>query len=182
MESIFSLIFLAIQNRIIDQVTTIKHVNEDTGQLMDENPALSYPCVLIAIERGTFTDLAENAQIGTVNITIKLVVAPRSATANNTPTDYKKKGLDYYELEQDLHKALQGWAPAYVDVVDGPDLLADVCGALSRTQSIQNRSRADLRIREITYTLGIDDYTTKRIQLFEPVTPVFDVHFEELDL
>lgn len=182
MESLFALIFLAIQNRIVTEVTEIKHVNEDNGQLLDENPALSYPCVLISIDRGSFTALSQNAQIGTVNVTVKIVFPPRSSSANNTPIDYKKKAIDFYEVEDAVHKALQGWAPSYIDVEDGPDLLGDVCGSLDRVSAVPNRTRADLRIREVTYTLGIDDYSTKLIQSFEPVTPVFDVHFEELDL
>lgn len=183
MTSIEALIFLALQDRIKNN-STVTHIAEDTGQLMDEQPAISYPCVLIGMERADFTDMSQNCQIGTINITVKIITAPHSSDAGNTPIASRKKALSYYDIENDVHKLLQGWAPAYVDEVDGPDLLGDVCGRLDRMNARTINNISNLRIREVRYTLGIDDYQTKLIQDWSPKpdTLELDVHFEDLPL
>lgn len=165
MESIFALIFLSMQKRIADE-TTVKHINEDTGQLADEQPAISYPCVLISQQSNSFSNIAGNCQLGTMSIVVKIVFQPHSSAAINTPDKYKQLALGINEVEHQVHQALQGWSPNYV--VDAEDVLADVTGSLSRVSSRPDNRRAELRVKEVIYTLGIDDYGTKNFQEYLP--------------
>lgn len=184
MNSITAQVYHSLQARII-AATSITHCVEDTGQLLDEQPAISYPCALIGIEVTDFRSLAQNAQTATLVISITIVLEPHSSTANNTPEVYKTKGLSYYVVEQEVHTALQGFAPTYQLLVtpanpdaDPPtaavytDSLANVTGRLDRLRSAPNRTRADLRIRTLTYTLGYEDYSTAIIPIYAPATPV----------
>jgi hypothetical protein len=184
MTSILAPVFLSIQARIIAE-TSIKHCVEDTGQLQDDNPAVSYPCALIGIDTADMRSIGQNAQMGTLAITITVALEPHSSTANNTPDTYKLKALTYYEVEREIHLALQGFAPTYQvlttpadPLADPPtsdiytDILADVTGRLDRVRSTTNRSQPNLVIRSIVYSLGIEDYGTAIIPIYAPATPV----------
>lgn len=167
MDSLLALIFLSLQQRIIAE-THVRHVNEDSGQLADEQPAISRPCVLISFQLSSFTGMAQNCQLGRVTVSLKIITEPHSSSANNTPDKFKKLALSAHEIEHEVHQALQGWSPGYL--VEDEDILQDVTGSLTRISSQPDNSRADLRIRQVTYNLGIDDYGTHTWQEYVPVT------------
>ena len=172
MDAIYTPVFLAIQNRIFEQ-TDIKHVNMDTGQLLDEQPAINYPAALIGFTSAAHTSIGSNAQLGVITISIKVVFDQNSHTSQQQPEAVRIKGLHYYELEQQLHRCLQGWAPAYLITNEDEsttDILADVTGYLERTTASVDNTRADLRIRTLTYTLSVDDYGTMPPQLYAPIS------------
>ena len=163
MNSLFKLIFLSLQQRIA-AATEIRFIVEDTGQLRDEKPALSYPAVVIDMNTASLRSLGRNVQEGTIMITVKVVTVPYSYSAANTPDAYREKGLKYYDNATAIHQALQGWAPSCT--ANGVDLLGDITGSLDRVIEKTDRSRDDLRIRELTYSLGIEDNATLTLQQY----------------
>lgn len=169
MESLFALIFLSIQKRIND-TTPVRYIVEDSGQLKDEKPGLSYPAVLIAIEETSFNTGGANYQQGVLSVKVTVVTVPYSSTSNITPLEYRQKGLKYYDHEKQVHDTLQGWSPDFI--VDGADVLGDITGSLDRTKARMNRSRGDLRIRECVYSLGVDDFSNIVLPDMAPVNSV----------
>ncbi len=164
MQAHFANLYLVLQQKI---KTLVSYIDEDTGQLADEVPGLNYPCILINFDDVEYSSLSENCKMGVVNINFKLVLKPpvRTNSNANTPIEYREKAISHLEIESQLHAILQGWSPSdeEVPVPDGqeqPEGWDGVFGALDKEKAITNKQRADLSIREITYSLGFEDYTT----------------------
>jgi hypothetical protein len=163
-------IFLGIQKQLADikkdDKKVLRLVDHDLGQLDEEVPALSYPCALLDLSRFKFSASGENCQIGEGVIGISLVFAPYSGTNNLAPETVRQKGLEYYEIEQMVQDALEGWNPTFImqvagsDPVEEVDVLIDSCGPLTRTAAGTDKRRTDLRIRRVEYELSCEDYTT----------------------
>jgi hypothetical protein len=148
--STFANIFLNIQDYITQNVPQASYVNQDLGQLRGSGRLpVSWPCVLIDFEDFTFENLGENVQTASGTVVIQIGFAPYSNTTSATPEQYKEQALAYYEAEQLLHTLLQGWAPLKAS------------GSLIRT-SVTTQKRSDnYRVRELRYSLALEDYSTQ---------------------
>ncbi|MCW3123901.1 MAG: hypothetical protein JWQ38_3393 [Flavipsychrobacter sp.] len=157
MNSPFANIFLATQHRIQTEVTDIKYIDQDLGQLKAKvRPPVSWPCVLIDFEDFSFENLSENVQTATGTIVLRLGFEPHSNSSQATPLPYIEQAIAYYDIEWALHKAIQGWAP-------GTEL-----GSYSRISTTTQTRTDSYRVREIRYSIAFEDYSTKHQQLFAP--------------
>ena len=149
MNSPFANLFLAIQQRIADQVTAITFIDQDLGQLSTgTTPAVSWPCVLIDIEDFKFSVLGENAQLSEGVISLKLGFTTTSSSEEATPLTYRQNAIAFYDIEWNLHKALQGWSPG------------DEYGYLSRIHAFTEHRKDAIRLRHISYHIAFEDYST----------------------
>jgi len=169
MLSPLSNLYLALQNTIAALADTggnpyFRYIDQDLGQFdnprPDNRPPVLYPCALIDIEEMHYANVADNCQQGKGSITIRLGFPPFSAGSSATPETYKEKALYYYELEQILHLALQGAHPVLLDTT-GKNILANIFGAYNRTSATTQRRKDALRVRELTYQIAYDDYSTQ---------------------
>jgi hypothetical protein len=161
MDSPFANIFLAIQQRIQATVSAIAYINQDLGQLKaSTRPPVSWPCVLVDFEDFSFDNLAENVQTAKGIVVLRLGFAPHSSSSQVTPGTYLQKAIGYYDIEWQLHKAVQGWAP-------GNDY-----GSLCRTSAITQKRTDNYRVRELRYSMAFEDYSTKWQQQYAPATLV----------
>ena len=153
MNSPFANLFLALQEHIQTEVPAVRHIDQDLGQLKTSTrPPVSWPCVLIDFETFDYENLAENVQTVTGTIVFRLGFAPHSNTAQATPAPYVQQAITCYDIEWDLHIALQGWAP-------GSDY-----GHLCRT-SVSTQKRTDsYRVRELRYSIAFHDFSAKWYQ------------------
>ena len=110
----------------------------------------------------TTQQLTENAQKGSGTITIMLAFTPFSSANSLKADEYAEKAIAYYDIEQAIHMALQGWHPAWMD--GDTDVLASFAGALARTDVREMPRNDDIVVRQITYSLGIDDCTTRKVR------------------
>jgi hypothetical protein len=62
--------------------------------------------------------------------------------------------LKYYDLEHDIYKALQGWCPDDND----PDALGGF-GSLIRTGAVTEQRKDSIRVRVMSFSIGIEDYS-----------------------
>ncbi len=154
MNSPFANIFLSIQSRIKANAPFIKHSDQDLGQLKAARPAVSWPCVLIALEDFSFTALSENVQQARGTVVLRLAFPPYSSTSSATPQPFAEQALSYYDIEWQLHKVLQGWQPS------------EVCGRLDRVTTTTQKRNDNYRVREMRYSLAFDDYSTRYEQSF----------------
>ena len=177
MQGIFSNLYLVLQSKL-SAISGIRFVAEDTGQLFDDQPAVLFPCIFINIDNVQFSNIAENCQMGMVYVVLKLVCDVYSDSSGNTPLSSKEKGLNYLAIESQIHQVIQGYSPSSdaVPVVSPeaqPTGWADVFGAFDRVSAVTNKQRPDLRIRELTYSLGFEDYSTANIITYAPATLSF---------
>lgn len=159
MDYFFSQILLDLQERIETEVPEIRYIDQDLGQLgqtdEDNRPPLSYPAVLIDFPASQYSELASSNQLGNILISFQLIFAPYSQTWNQAPLEVRKKGLEYLDIEQKLHNALQGWSLEYFV-------------KLSRTTvQSQNNNDIGLRVRNLTYVTEYEDYSTDHDQYQE---------------
>ena len=159
MDSPFANIFLSIEQRINDQVSAIKYIDQDLGQLKSNiRPPVSWPCVLIDFEDFNFENLCENVQTAKGTVILRLGFAPHSNSSQLTPPPYIQQAIGYYDLEWTLHKAIQGWAP-------GNDF-----GSLIRTSATTQKRTDNYRVRELRYSIAFEDYSTKLQRQYVPAT------------
>jgi hypothetical protein len=159
MNSPFAEIFKAVQNKI-KEVTAIKHIDQDLGQLENynfsrgEKPAVTFPCVLIDVEEGNAEELADNAETVIMSVLIRIAFPPYSATSQAVPPTYRDKALAYYDLEWLINKKLHGWSP-----IETSDI--NPTGSLSRKTFLTEKREDNIRVRAVRYTLSMEDYSTK---------------------
>lgn len=149
MNSPYANLFLAIQDRILDQVPEIKYIDQNMGQYMQEEfrKNMLFPCVLINFPNTDFSEMQGNNQFGDLTIVATLFHDIWNNTNSITPLAVKEAGLQYLEIDQKLFMALQGWNP-------------DFCEALIRKQSKgHNDNEVGLMVRETTFTSSFEDYS-----------------------
>ncbi len=172
METILFNLYLLLQARLAaitdGDKPVFRWIDHDLGQLEDEKPALSYPAILIEFDEFTFTDLAENCKMGEGNIVLKVVFDPYSSTSNITNPVFKEKGLKYYKHEGMIKQALDGWCP---------DETSDVYGPLDFMSASPGKERTDLRIRQMVFSIGIDDYSGATVQESTNVSIDLEIKF-----
>ena len=82
---------------------------------------------------------------------------PFSGTSGVTPLEQKQKALAYYEIEQQVFTAFQGW--------DGNGL----CQPMTRTYGGTEKNRADLlRVRTMLFTTTFMDDTATPATIAAP--------------
>jgi hypothetical protein len=173
MENLKSFLYLALQaqiDTILDSEgnKVFRYVNHNLGFLDEDIPQLLYPAVLIDFRAFQYSNMSRNVQIGEGQVVLTVVFAPYSGTSNVTNEEFRKKGLGFYEKENALHKAIQGWSPAYM--VETTDVL-EFCGAFDRVSDDTDMKRKDVRIRRITYSIGFEDYGTMAQLTLIPAPP-----------
>lgn len=152
MNSPFANIFIGIQQHIVNTIPAINYIDQDLGQLKKDHntlrPSVAFPCILIDFEDCSFENLSENVQTAKGNVVLRLGFAPYSNSSQSTPQDYIENAINYYDIEWDLHKTLQGWSPS----TDIGTLTRIYAGTQQRTDSI--------RVRELRYSFAFEDYST----------------------
>jgi len=157
MSAPFTEILLAIQARVAEKVPAIRYVDQDLGQLNQPRPPVSWPCLLVDMEKFNYDNLAGNVQtaLGTVVFRLGFPAASPSASLVNDET--KTRALAFYDLEAELYRALQGWAPI------------TTTGKFSRQTTTTQHRRDALRVREMTFTLSFEDWSAARTVRYVPV-------------
>ena len=145
----FGNIYLKVQQRITAEVPEL-YVDQDLGQLdhYDIRPAVSFPCALLDVDDFTFTDNGNNTQQGIGMLKIRLAVAAYSPSNNLAPNEVKLKALGYYDIEQKIQKALQGWK-------------GEGFSRLLRAKAKTELRNDNIRVRQIAYSVFISDDSCK---------------------
>jgi hypothetical protein len=167
MTSPFAQIFLALQERITEEVPEIIYIDMDYGQLESrERPEVAFPAVLIDFPDWAFTDLSNLVQQAEGTVVLKLATDPFSSTSNITPDTYKEDALNILELEYRLYKAMEGWRP-------GTGI-----GPLGRIRIHSNNRRPGLKVRELTFSCAFQDFSAKRQQTIIAAPPAITTNLE----
>lgn len=149
MNSLFAQLYLAIQAHILATVPAIKWIDQDLGQLemYEQRPAVQWPCVLIDFPVANYSNEGQLVQWADVNISIRLGFAPFASANSVAPDVSKENALQYYEIENDLVKALHGFT-------------ADDCvQPMIRINATTERREDAYRVRQLIFTTGTEDTT-----------------------
>lgn len=141
----FALLFNKLITQIEMEVTAIRYVNQDWDQLGEQNPPVTYPCVLIDFPDAQFEQM-QGYQQATAIVRLKLVYRSYTSTSNITPDTNRETALQFYELEQQLYEALQAW---YADGL--------LCNAMIRRNAATEKRDDGLRVRVIDFVCAFDD-------------------------
>lgn len=108
-----------IQNRL-STITEIRYIDEDWGQIdyYSPNMPVQYPCALIDLASGQFTNISKdfskqpnNRQIGDFSVKITLVNLRLSNTSLKSPQIQKDNTWGLFDLVEKIHQTLHGWRP-----------------------------------------------------------------------
>jgi hypothetical protein len=152
MESFFSKLYLDLQNRIKEAVPEIEWIEQDFGQdTLDEwRPNVVFPAVLIDFISTVYSEIGNINQSAEATISLRLLFAPFSQSYEDAPFEVREDALEFFELENKIVNALQGWFP------DG-----GYCQPLlRRTAASFNNSRIALRVRNL-------QFATTFLEIFE---------------
>ena len=112
-------IIQAIQNKVAE-VTALKYVDEDWGQLDDYSPAppAQFPCALIDIASLVFENIGRdnsatpiNRQTAEGSITITIANLKLSNTSKRAPQAQKDNAWSIFGILDDVHEKVHGWKP-----------------------------------------------------------------------
>lgn len=147
--SFFAKYYLDLCDRIRTEVPEIKLIEQDFGQdALDKwRSNVMFPTILIDFPTVSYNTETTMSQLAEVTLNIRLLSAPFKQSNDNAPIEIKEDALLYFDIEQKLTKALNGWQP------DG-----EYCQPLIRS-SIQSNNRNDigLRIRNLTFTTAYEE-------------------------
>ncbi|ROH98396.1 hypothetical protein EGI16_21410 [Chryseobacterium sp. G0240] len=145
-------LLLNITTKIEQEVTDLKQVDENWGQIQYFGPdcPVKWPCALVDFASGQFSNMGYDyktetgtQQEGLINIEITVAKLKLSPTNTAAKLSQKTKGFEVWRLIEKVHKILHGWKPL-------PN-----SGELSRV-SIQSIKRDDgVQEKIITYSLAL---------------------------
>jgi len=147
MESAFSQIYLALQQRIKNSVAAIHWIEQDFGQEnAPKRPNVAFPTALIDFPSADYNELGDGGQTCLLTISVKLLFAPFSQSYESAPDEVKAKALEYFEAEKQLVDALHGWQPDN-----------GIIQPLVRIRASGN-NKSGLRIRQIEFTTEFEEF------------------------
>lgn len=165
LDSPFSQLYLAIEKKIKDAVPEIRMVAIDIGQLdyYETRPAVTWPCVLIDFSEANFSNEGENVQWMDGAVLLRVGFSPFSQATSITPDVSMKTALGFFEIENKIYTALQGWSPSLP--INGEEV--EICQPMSRVSAITEKRDDPFRVRiMIMVTAGEDagakNYSNKR--------------------
>jgi hypothetical protein len=150
MEGIFGKIYLGVQERLKEKVTALRFIDQDVGQLdfYNDRPPVAFPCVLIDINSGAFSNLGQGSQIYEGSLILRLAVPMWSSGSNLTPLDARKLAVQLYEIEQQIHEALHTWSTTE-------------WGIMTRLSATTERRDDPIRVRQLVYGLEFEDRSVR---------------------
>lgn len=165
MNSPFSTLFLAIQTQLADLVPAVKWIDQDLGQLELERPPVNYPCLLVDFDEFKYDDAGEAIQFAEGFVSIRLAFQAWSNTNSVTPSQWKEKGLSFYDIEWAVYKALHGWKP-------------EKYGYLMRVSANTEQREDNLRVRVLRFSINFEDFSAcKEYSSAHLPPPVVDAGF-----
>jgi hypothetical protein len=136
------------QTRLKEHVPELLYIDQDWGQLdyYEKFPPVKFPCALIDIQSGQFTNDGQLRQRGVLTVVVKLYLLRLSNTSNGAPQNQKNEAKKGWHVYEKVNRALHG-----------QNFLSEGFAAPIR-QTMQRIKRPDgIYERDIIYTIGLVD-------------------------
>lgn len=159
----FANVYLKVQEQLKTNASLLRWIDHELGQLdhFEVKPPVSMPCALVDIDDGEFAEMGELCETGEVILIVRLGLFSYSASNNIAPDSVLEKALSFYEVEQQVHLALHGFSSS------GFSKMIRISRRLEKRND-------EMRVVQLRYKFGIEDYTTKpaRTEIPRPDPPV----------
>ncbi len=168
-QSLFAQLFKLIQEHLEAEVPEIRWIDQDLGQLefYSERPPVSWPCILIDFDSTSYDQQLQGIQWGNLSFTLRLGFPAFSPANSKVAIAVKEKALKYYELENLVYQAMQGF--------DAGGLIQPC----TRTAVVtEKRNDDNIRVRILTFSSAFEDSTAADQYSKEP-RPVLDLDLED---
>jgi len=161
MNNLFGQLYLDLSNHLKSAVPSLRWIDQDFGQLevFEYRPAVAFPCALIDFAQANFSNMAELAQMADLNITIRIGFAPFSAANTLAPMDVREKALEYYNIEQLVYEAVQGWQPSFEGNIYAQPFIRVSSQTEQRLSASGTQDANGLRVRVLLFNTQLEDYT-----------------------
>jgi len=137
-----------IEGRLESQVPLLKYIAQDWGQLSlythGDRPPVKFPCALVDIQSGQFSNDGNLVQEGLLQIVITVADMTQNVS-RKAPVDLTAYEMRIYDIMQDIYKVLQGWSGG----TDYSGLVRTSFGRAIRSDGI--------RMRTMTFTCNWQD-------------------------
>ena len=100
----------AVMQRLKEQVSELRYISEDWGQLdyYEAMPPVKFPCALISIDRVNYDVVAKDRKKASVSLVVRIADAP-SVTGNvAAPESYRNRAFAIFDLLEEAGEALNG--------------------------------------------------------------------------
>lgn len=132
--------FLAVTNHIAANVSQIKWVDAEEGQLnVACRPPVAFPACLVDISYPQCESLSGGVQRIRARVELRVVFAIQGSTNAAAPASVRERSLARFDVLEALHKALQWW--------NGGGLF----NPLKRISSTPERRADDLKVYRVVY-------------------------------
>lgn len=152
LQSFYGQFLLALQAYLNTEVPEIRYIDRDLAQL-DIGPddlgryPVSFPCLIIDFTDAVYDQLGNQVQTGTPTLLCRLAAAPFSTSNSLAPTAVREKALKFWELEQKLYVALQGWDAG------------GLCQPLTRFRAASEQREDTIAVRQVYFNTFFHDET-----------------------
>lgn len=137
-------LIVAVKKRLEEQVTELGWVAVNVGQMTVENPQVAYPCALLDISEGVFSDNSCGIQMGEVTLDVDMFFAEQAG--------------GQYEMMDKVYLALQGFS-------------GDTFTSLTRTR-IGSDKEYYPRCFRMQFACNVRDESAKTVWTKVPLRPV----------
>ena len=103
------MIITDIENKLMQDVPALKYVDHDWGQMdFFQSPPVKYPCVMIDIQSGEYTDKVNFVQQGNLLIVLRIFDLKLSNSSGRSPNNQKQEARKIWQLMKDINKSMHG--------------------------------------------------------------------------
>lgn len=131
-------IFLNIQERIADQVPTLRYIDKNWGQLNIPQPPVQWPCCLIDLDSIDYSQATDRCRLSEASIS--LTVADQHTVRSSAKAPSKSNAYDILDVITAIIEALEGYR------------VPDTTQALTRTRLQKTYSDQSYDVYTLTFT------------------------------
>lgn len=161
----FGQLFIALSDHLKKQVPELRWIDQDFGQLevFEYRPNVAFPCVLIDFAAAAYSNLSQLSQVGELTITVRIGFTPFSSAQQSAPMDVRQKALEYYEIEQKVYQALQGF-----NTLQCQPLMRMSAQTEQRVSASGAQDASGLRVRILSFQTSFEDNSAERQYTVQP--------------
>lgn len=100
----------AVMERLKEQVPELRWIDINLGQMATENPPVDYPCALVDVPRGDYSDASSGMQLGRLMLEVELYFIVRTPSSMATPEPIRAQAFAHFDVAEKVYLALQGFS------------------------------------------------------------------------
>lgn len=156
-------IFLAIQDRLADQVPALQYIDKNWGQLNLPQPPVKWPCCLIDLDSIDYSQATDRCRLAEASIS--LIVADQHTVRSSAKAPSKSNAFDILDVLEAVIEALEGYR------------VPDTTQALTRTRLQKTYSDQSYDVYTLTFTTAWIEQPNEEGETVQ-ASPSISVHLQ----